>query len=434
MEDFPRAQPAPAANTVVKVSLDEWAVVRRDAHAELMTDGLNGCVALSVKSGDKMGLTHVYSGAADSAETFAPYRQSLKDFMQRVGAADAMTEVHIMSNGNPLRDVPGIEGRTNLPNMIRDYLVSERLVNPDSLHVHRDNGCTLTSEAFYSKTGDTPAIYIAGHTNTALEGLPIHAPRPAIDAGGFAHSRDYAGPCDAPGRIEIGTAHALRARFVPDLPEREPVVESGPPMSLVSAVREKLPETGINFGFQRTSVAGTIATAAHDAGITGEFRLGANADKTRIALISGEQILEFNVNGKQVSLVPAVAVPVAPLAQSSTPHTGMAASSSSPPSLYQQAFDALAPYRETLGIRTEQQVAEGAREIASQASHNGLSGISRLEAVIMDSGKPGLVAHQGGAESKQAPPIPVETLQHQAGVATREPMLDAPQKGHFPIM
>jgi hypothetical protein len=226
------------------------------------------------------------------------------------------------------------------------------------------------------------------------------------------------------------------------------VAPVGPPAELTAAVRAKLDGTGINFGFQKASAAGTIATAAHAADISGDFTLTANAAKDKITLTKGEESLEFSVTGRQVKLLPA-SVPLAepsvapgrsvaesstpsaaptPTAESSTPRIGTPVSSGSPPSLYQQAFDALGPQRETLGIKTEQQAIESARELASHASHSGLTAISRLEIATPDGQKPSLIAHQDGSAPQQTSPLAVETLQQHAGMAPRDMAQDSPDK------
>ena len=47
--------------TQVKVGLDQW-LVGDTQQVDLITDGLNGCVAVGIVAGNKVSLAHVYSG------------------------------------------------------------------------------------------------------------------------------------------------------------------------------------------------------------------------------------------------------------------------------------------------------------------------------------------------------------------------------------
>ena len=165
------------ADTTVKVSLDECAVVHRSAGVELMTDGLSGCVAIGIRTGDKLALTHVYSDAIDH---FDDYRAPIGKFVESVGSRAEITEVHIMHNGNPTSQKHG----THLQGMIEDHLVSTGLVDPGVVHRHVDNGCTVADSGFYGKRDDNKALYVGGYTNTALDGAPE-----AIGQGASRRSR-----------------------------------------------------------------------------------------------------------------------------------------------------------------------------------------------------------------------------------------------------
>lgn len=468
MEDFSGSKPAssvahtpasssvPAGATTVKVSLDEWATVRRNSGAELMTDGLSGCVAVAVRTDDRIALTHVFSDAYDRKQTatgiedrFDAYKGDLSRFIESVGGRDAIREVHLVHNGNPI----AMGRERNLAGLIEDHFVQSNAVHADRIRTHVDNGCTITSDNLYLKGTDNQALYVGGYTNTALAGLQADLAegiKPHLGHGTFACSRGNPGPADIEMAPRAGGAveHSPGARYVAPRPEPEFVAPVGPPAELTAAVRAKLDGTGINFGFQKASAAGTIATAAHAADISGDFMLTANADKDKITLTKGDESLEFSVTGRQVKLLP-TSVPlaepsVAPgrsvaesstpsaaaalIAESSTPRISVSVSSGSPPSLYQQAFDALGPQRETLGIRTEQQAIESARELASHANQSGLTAISRLEVATPDGGKPSLVAYQDDTTPKQTAPMAIETLQQQAGMATRDMSQDSPDK------
>lgn len=461
MEDYPRSSPASSSSTptgpaTIKVSLDEWATVRRNSGAELMTDGLSGCVAVAVRTDDRIALTHVFSDAYERKRTdagvedrFDAYKGDLNSFIAGVGGRDAIREVHLVHNGNPI----GMGRERNLAGLIEDHFVQSNAVHADRIRTHVDNGCTITSDDLYLKRADSQALYVSGYTNTTLTDLRpdlAEGIKPHLAHGTFACSLGRPAPADievAP-RAGGAVAHSPEARYVAPLPEPEFVAPVGPPAELTAAVRANLEGTGINFGYQKASAAGTIATAAHAADISGDFTLTANAAKDKITLTKGEDSLEFSVTGRQVKLLPA-SVPLAepsvapgrsvaesstpsaaptPIAESSTPRIGAPVSSGSPPSLYQQAFDALGPQRETLGIKTEQQAIESARELASHASHSGLTAISRLEVATPDGGKPSLVAHQDGPAPHQTSPLAIETLQQHAGMAPRDMAQDSPDK------
>lgn len=461
MEDFPRSSQAsssstPTGPTTIKVSLDEWAAVRRNSGAELMTDGLSGCVAVAVRTDDRIALTHVFSDAYDRKQTdagiedrFDAYKGDLDRFITGVGGRDAIREVHLVHNGNPI----AMGRERNLAGLIEDHFVQNNAVHADRIRTHVDSGCTITSDDLYLKRTDSQALYVGGYTNTTLTELRsdlAEGIRPHLTHGTFACSLGNPAPADIEVAARAGdaVAHLPGARYEALRPEPEFVAPVGPPAELTAAVRAKLEGTGINFGFQKASAAGTIANAAHSADISGDFTLTASAAKDKITLTKGEESLQFSVTGRQVKLLPAD-VPLAepsiatsrsvaesstpsavatPVAEPSTPQISAPVSSGSPPRLYQQAFDALGPQRETLGIKTEQQAIESARELASHASHNGLTAISRLEIATPDGGKPSLIAHQDGLAPQQTSPMAIETLQQHAGMTLREMAQDGPDK------
>lgn len=91
-------------------------------------------------------------------------------------------------------------------------------------------------------------------------------------------------------------------------------------------------------------------------------------------------------------------------------------------SLYEQAFNQL----DRLGVpmkATDQ--AEAARAIASQANHDGLTGIDRLELAKGENGKQQLIAHQG--ESRQSAPIDAASVLMAHG-PNPNPVRDQPQQ------
>lgn len=451
-EHFPQSKSPSAETTTVKVSLDEWAIVdrRAGANAELMTDGLSGCVAVAIRTGDKLALTHVYSGALD---TFADYKGPLAEFVAKVGSKAEITDVHIMDNGNAVTPKYGM----NLSDMIQRHLVDGGLVNADAVHRHRDNGCTLAEGGFYAKARDNPAIYLGGYTNTALESMP--EPRTkhlhdALDHGGFAHSKDYRGPSDvdAPVRSGVDAAHDERAKYVPQASvaasSHEPSASRAPAPheALVPDIAGPLGTSKL-FGLNRMAVSVEIARQAYAAGVERVENVKVGDGGKLVSVIGSGHELEFAVSGRTVTLQPSLpvqAVPPSGLPASSSalplssplssPQPSVSQSSVPPPTPYAQALAALEPHREALKLQDPGHASEAAREIASQAHRDGLTAITRLELVGQGQGTPALVAHQDGPAAKQSQPMPVETLQQHVGVATPAQSQPGPDKSHFPIM
>lgn len=172
-EPVPQSQSPSAQTMIVKVRVDEWAMFdrRAGANAELMTDGLSGCVAVAIRTADKRALTHVYSGALD---TFADCRGTLAEFVAKVGSKAEITDVHIMDNRNAVMPKHGM----TLSDMIQRHLVDGGTVNAAAVHRHLDNGRTIAEGGFHARTGDNAAIY-RGCTNTA-SALPLSSLRPSV--------------------------------------------------------------------------------------------------------------------------------------------------------------------------------------------------------------------------------------------------------------
>jgi hypothetical protein len=150
----------------IKVSVNEWAVLDRDADAELMTDGLSGCVAIAARTHDHIGLTHVFSGAEDPKK-FERYLPEIEGFIDRLGGKDAIEELHLVRNSSNVYQ----EQDNSLTRMIARHLIDNDLVDQGSIRIHRDNGCTITGENLYLCSLDNQHIYNRGFTNTELEYL-----------------------------------------------------------------------------------------------------------------------------------------------------------------------------------------------------------------------------------------------------------------------
>lgn len=453
---FQESRPPSQADTTVKVSLDEWAIVRRDAGVELMTDGLSGCVAIGIRTGDKLALTHVYSDAIDH---FDDYRGQLGTFAESVGSKAEITEVHIMHNGNPLSQKHG----THLQGMIEDHLVHSRLVNPGVVHRHVDNGCTVADTGFYGKQDDNKALYVGGYTNTLLEGAPeaiAQRLEHAIERGGFKGSTGYRGPADIESRVRDGAseAHTSFARYVPNPHRHAPPSDQPSPADpspsppsgrdvIFDAVVKPIRESKL-FGMGASPIARSIAEQVAETGATGVANLMISADGKHIGVVTHDRRdLDFTISGKvatlvspsstHASVVPS-SVPPSPDPQSSSmpsssvPSSSVPAPSMQPPSLYEQALVALAPHRDALKLGSDEQHSLAAREIASLANQAGLTGISRIERTVGGQGEPALVAQQDGPATKTSPPMAIDTLQQQVGVAAPTQASPGPDKPHIP--
>lgn len=469
MEDYPSSTPAssstpmpasssaPAGPTTVKVSLDEWATVRRNAGAELMTDGLSGCVAVAVRTDDRIALTHVYSDAytivrseQGNTDRFDDYKPDLSSFIASVGGRDAIREVHLVENGSRVA-----QGREHsLAGLIQNHLVTSNAVHADRIRTHDDSGCTITSDDLFLKRRDNQSLYVTGYTNTELTGLRADLAEgiaPRLEHGTFACSLARPSPADieATPRAGSAVAHSPGALYVAPTPEPAPTeVQAEAPRGVRDTMFDQITPAlrGNGFGMNSSHLARDLARQADGNGLTEVTRVSVNREGAtpRITLEGNERTLEFDAAGRIATLRPApVVTPVmltassssSPIAESSSPRPDMPASSSSSSlslssssSLYQQAFDALGPQRETLGIRSEPQAIESARLIASHAGQSGLTAISRLEVTTPDGGRPSLIAHQDGVAPKQASPMAVETLQQQAGMAPRDMSQDGPDK------
>jgi hypothetical protein len=418
----------------IKVSLDEWATLQRGNGAELMTDGLAGCVAVAVRTDDRVALTHVYSDALDR---FDVYRDQIRDFVAGVGGRDAIRELHLVHNGNPVR--PGQEH--NLAGMIQQHLVDQNVVHADRVRTHVDSGCAIGDDGFYLKQRDNPAMY-RGYTNTELEQLP--APRqqalnPALVHNVFANSQGNPQPCDveqAP--RDAAAAHLPQARYVDPPPPQAQVPVEAPvqaPPSVRDAMAGQIAPTLRDNGFQMNSspLARDLARLADENGLTEITRVAVNRAPDalpRITLEGHGRQLEFDANGRNAVLRPApeaIALPVAPVAnvapivpQGPVPALQPGAQA---PSLYQQSIVALGPQMDALGLRDEQQRSLVAREVASQAQHDGLA---RVDRIAVNGQPPSVTAHQDGPDARQSQALSADALLGRAGVVLAQGLAQGP--------
>lgn len=440
MEDYPQSRAelvrqrvdllqTPATATI-KVSLDEAIVIDRRANAELMTDGLNGCVAVALKSGDRIGMTHVFS---DALSRFDEYREPLRAFAREVANGGTITEAYIVHNGNALEQ--GYD--QTLPQMIRQTLDEQGLVRAGGFVVKACNGCTLSEHGLFLKDNDNPLIFNSGgHTNGALAHLDhetatslrrgILRTGDLFDPAVTSRRSGYQGHSEIPEGAISARAHRLDAYSVPPLSEAE-----RPAPDLGQSIRMQLTQLGVTSTFSALNRGVRDIKAALDQNGFTEARLEATADRQHLRAIAGDRSLEFDVADGKITLSAGPSQTASPAASSSP-----ADPDAKPLTLYEQAIAALEPHRAGLDLQHRDQAVLAAAEIASQANQDGLTSISRLETGTTAQGAPALIAHQDGPSERQSQPIAIETLQRHAGVetASHAPSHDGPDKHHFTLM
>jgi hypothetical protein len=150
----------------INVSINEWAVVDRDAGAELMTTDMIGCVAIAIRTEDRIGLTHIFDKAGDR-EKFPAYVPGLDQFIGALGDKSQIREVHIVRNRLGADEEPD----NALARVLARHLIDRGLVEAGAIRMHEDSGCTISPKRFYLSEHDNPKIYRSAFANTELEGF-----------------------------------------------------------------------------------------------------------------------------------------------------------------------------------------------------------------------------------------------------------------------
>lgn len=136
----------------VKVGLDEW-VVADAGRSELMTDGLNGCVAVGLAGNGKISLAHVYSDC-NSDKQWADYLPKLESALTASGLGDLSGSKAVLvcsqgqgegkfANASSSEDPTVKRSQFYLPDKLKSWLESKGMV----VETHKDAGCTISADA-----------------------------------------------------------------------------------------------------------------------------------------------------------------------------------------------------------------------------------------------------------------------------------------------
>ncbi|MEH6416687.1 hypothetical protein [Pseudomonas sp. CGJS7] len=128
-------------NDRVKVGLDEW-MVADAAKADLMTDGLSGCVAVCLSGNGRVALSHVYSGC--DASNWATYKEQLDTQFTASGLGDPskIKAVLVCNQGDNPSATPGQEsGKDWLPQQLKRWLAEKDI----AATIQQDNGCRISA-------------------------------------------------------------------------------------------------------------------------------------------------------------------------------------------------------------------------------------------------------------------------------------------------
>lgn len=173
-------------NDTVKVGLDEWLTV--DAgRADLITDGLNGCVAIGLVGNGRAALTHVFSECND-ATSWQRYREQLDTAFAQSGLGDGAGEIEAVI-------VHSDDTGAFLPGQIRDWLLSKQ-IEPET---RIGEGCRIRGDGgrldYTLKDFDKPADYDAGFKTSA--DAPPGVDRNALSPHAGAATKLFADPVEA---------------------------------------------------------------------------------------------------------------------------------------------------------------------------------------------------------------------------------------------
>lgn len=134
----------------IKVGLDQW--VTADARTtELMTDGLNGCVALGLAGNGKISLAHVYSDCNKDSQ-WEKYLPKLEASLEAAGLGDlhGKKAVLVCSQGQGAGKFANASGSDDpsvkssqyyLPDKLKVWLESKGMV----VESRQDAGCSIST-------------------------------------------------------------------------------------------------------------------------------------------------------------------------------------------------------------------------------------------------------------------------------------------------
>ncbi|MFZ5638575.1 MAG: XVIPCD domain-containing protein [Pseudomonadota bacterium] len=245
-------------NEKVKVGLDEWIVADR-TKTDLMTDGLNGCVAVGLAKGDRISLSHVYSEC--TAETWDAYKDKLESALAESGMGDlhGSKAVLVCSQGNITEGSSAF-----LPQKLKAWLESKGA----EVAIHKDAGCTISAadgalKCTLKKDVDAD-LYRFGFKTSSDE------------PEGLLRRNKLSGEGKA-----AGLPHASQA----DKDYTGPLLssEAHPANGLFKAIMDKLPEEAEDYGNTR-NIAAALTVRALRKGIDSVDEVAIGSDGRLFAL------------------------------------------------------------------------------------------------------------------------------------------------------
>lgn len=240
-------------NEKVKVGLDEW-IVADSTSTDLLTDGLNGCVAVGLAKGDRISLAHVYSDC--TAETWDAYKDKLESALARSGMDDlhGTRAVLVCAQG----DIT-VGKEAFLPQTLKTWLQEKGA----EVVILKDTGCTITAadgplNCTLKKTADAD-LYRYGFKTSSDEPEGLFQRSMLSDTG-------KAAALPHPSRADMDYAGPLLSS------------EDHPANGLYKSILAKLPEEAQRYGNAR-NIVGALTVRALRKGIDSvdEVAIGGDA-------------------------------------------------------------------------------------------------------------------------------------------------------------
>jgi len=157
----------------VKVGLDEW-LSADPKQAELITDGLLGCVAVGLTGKDRIALTHVYDVAKDG-ERWPEYREKLDEALQasQLGEPNDIRAVLVYSDptSGPLCE--------RIESWLSQHGIQSQRRQDDGCRVSDSVSGPIVTDKSLGRSDD----YTYGYRTTSEADLPVARSALSKDAG-----------------------------------------------------------------------------------------------------------------------------------------------------------------------------------------------------------------------------------------------------------